>query len=225
MESLSAAEAEAIEAEFMFAYEAGAPARDQELLGIATRRICGGVALSARTDPSHYWSKALGFGFDDPVSADLIDQVIDVYRAEENPLAVLQIAPEVLPDDWDWIRRTRGLSQGGRIAKFAAPIESLTPPGSGDLRTAPVTTDHAAVAPSSSTATWTNSRRWATGRRASPRGRRCCATAGSTGAARPTTDTRDTRPSRRSPRAARTPARYCCWRPARSPAAPTSMPT
>jgi hypothetical protein len=128
MESLSAAEAEAIEAEFMYQYEAGAPARDQENLGITTRRIFGGVALSARTDPSRYWSKALALGFDDPVTADLIDQVLDVYRAEENPFAVLQIAPEVLPDDWEWIRRTRGLSEGGRIAKFAAPIETLAPP-------------------------------------------------------------------------------------------------
>jgi hypothetical protein len=111
MESLSAAEAEAIEAEFMYQYEAGAPARDRENLGITTRRIFGGVALSARTDPSHYWSKALALGFDDPVTANLIDQVLDVYRAEENALAVVQIAPEVLPDDWEWIRRTRGLSE------------------------------------------------------------------------------------------------------------------
>jgi GNAT superfamily N-acetyltransferase len=153
MESLSAAEAEAIEAEFMYQYQAGTPARDQEVLGITTRRLFGGVALSARTDPSHYWSKALGFGFDDPVSADLIDQVLDVYRAEENPLAVLQIAPEVLPDDWEWIRRTRGFSEGARIAKLAAPIADLSPAGGGepgggeagggDLRIAPVAKEDA----------------------------------------------------------------------------------
>jgi hypothetical protein len=143
MESLSAAEAEAIEAEFMYQYEAAMPAHDQEVLGITTRRLGGGVALSARTDPSHYWSKALGFGFEEPVTAGLIDQVLDVYRAEDNPLAVLQIAPEVLPDDWEWIARTRGLTAGGQLAKFAAPIADLDPPGTTDLRIAPVTKDDA----------------------------------------------------------------------------------
>ncbi|NMO54030.1 GNAT family N-acetyltransferase [Actinoplanes sp. TBRC 11911] len=143
MESLSAAEAEAVEAEFMYQYEAAMPAHDQEVLGIATRRLSGGVVLSARTDPSRYWSKALGLGFEEPVTADLIDQVLDVYRAEDNPRAVLQIAPEVLPDDWEWIARTRGLTARGRVAKFAAPIGDLAPPGTTGLRIAPVTKDDA----------------------------------------------------------------------------------
>ena len=107
---MEAVTAEAIEAEFMYQYETGAPARDQEMRGISTRRLSGGVVLSG---------------------------------AEENPLAVLQIAPEVLPDDWDWIRRTRGLHEGGRIAKFAARIDGLVPPDDTDLRIAPITKDDA----------------------------------------------------------------------------------
>jgi GNAT superfamily N-acetyltransferase len=143
MESLSVAKAEAIEAEFMYQYENAAPAHDQEILGIAARRLSGGVVLSARTDPSHYWSKALGFGFEEPVTSELVDRILDVYRAEENSLAVLQIAPEVLPDDWAEIRRTRGLGEGGRIAKYAIGIDNLAPAGTSDLRIAPVTKDDA----------------------------------------------------------------------------------
>jgi GNAT superfamily N-acetyltransferase len=119
MHTLSAAQTEAVEAEFMYQVEAGAPAHDQEVLGIATERLAGGVVLSARNDPTAYWSKALGFGFDEPVSGHLIDQILDVWRAEQNPLGVLQIAPEVIPDDWDEIRETRGLEPGVRITPVA----------------------------------------------------------------------------------------------------------
>nr|WP_296076562.1 GNAT family N-acetyltransferase [uncultured Actinoplanes sp.] len=138
MQTLSAAQAEAVEAEFMYQVEAGAPAHDQEVLGIATERLAGGVVLSARNDPTAYWSKALGFGFDEPVSGHLIDQILDVWRAEQNPSGVLQIAPEVMPDDWDEIRETRGLEPGERIAKLAAPIGDVVAGGPGAFRIAPV---------------------------------------------------------------------------------------
>ncbi|SCF16277.1 hypothetical protein GA0070612_4344 [Micromonospora chokoriensis] len=35
----------------------------------------GGVVLSMRHDPTGYWSTALGFGVDEPVTAELIAQV------------------------------------------------------------------------------------------------------------------------------------------------------
>lgn len=81
---------------------------------------------------------ALGFGFTEPVSADLVDRILEVYRAEGNPYAVLQFAPEVRPDDWPEIARTRGLEPSARIAKLAAPVEQVRAPGATDLRVAPV---------------------------------------------------------------------------------------
>ena len=62
-------------------------------LGIATLRISGGVALSMRHDVTGYWSKALGFGFEEPVTEELIGRVLAFYRAERTPGAVIQIAP------------------------------------------------------------------------------------------------------------------------------------
>jgi GNAT superfamily N-acetyltransferase len=138
MQTLSTAQTEAVEAEFMYQVEAGAPARDRELLGITTERLAGGVVLSARNDPTAYWSKALGFGFDEPVSGHLVDRILDVWRAGQNPVGVLQIAPEVIPDDWDEIRETRGLEPGTRVAKLAAPIDEVVTTAESDLRVTPV---------------------------------------------------------------------------------------
>nr|WP_221379129.1 GNAT family N-acetyltransferase [Actinoplanes polyasparticus] len=72
MDTLSTARAEGIEAEFMYLYEAGAPAADRELLGITTHRVGGGVVLSMRNDVTGYWNKALGFGFAEPVTAGIM---------------------------------------------------------------------------------------------------------------------------------------------------------
>ena len=86
--------AEAAEAEFMYHYETMGSASTQAALGIAAARIGGGVALSMRNDVTGYWSKALGFGFTEPITDRLVDQVIDFYRVERSPSAVIQIAPE-----------------------------------------------------------------------------------------------------------------------------------
>src|SRR5262245_31552661 len=92
--------AETAEAEFMYQYQAMAPSPTQTALGVAAARIGGGVTLSMRHDVTGYWSKALGFGFTEPITGPLIDQVIDFYRAEHSPGAVIQIAPVALPAEW-----------------------------------------------------------------------------------------------------------------------------
>ncbi|MET8369155.1 GNAT family N-acetyltransferase [Micromonospora profundi] len=129
--------AEQAEAEFMFQYEAGAPTDVRAALGMAATRMGGAVVLSMRHDPTGYWSKALGFGFDEPVSADLIAAVCDFYRAEATPAAVLQIAPDLLPADWDDICARENITGGSTWVKLAAEIGTLRP-GHTDLRVGPV---------------------------------------------------------------------------------------
>jgi hypothetical protein len=119
--------AEKAEAEFMFQYESRAPERVRSMLGIATARIGGGVALSMRHDPSGYWSKALGFGFDEPVSRDVIAQVIGFYQAQHSPGAVIQIAPSLLPPDWDDIRVDYGITPQTYWVKLACAVGALQP--------------------------------------------------------------------------------------------------
>ncbi|MFF3439810.1 GNAT family N-acetyltransferase [Streptosporangium sp. NPDC002721] len=129
--------AEGAEAEFMYQYESSAPPSARSTLGIATTRIGGGVALSMRHDVTGYWSKALGFGVEEPVTRDLIDRVVDFYRAEDSEGAVIQIAPSALPPDWDDIRAGHGIVPGSAWVKLTCPIDDFRP-GRTALRVGPV---------------------------------------------------------------------------------------
>ncbi|MCP2264173.1 GNAT family N-acetyltransferase [Promicromonospora thailandica] len=136
--------AETVEAEAMYAYVAQAPAATVEGLGTTTTRLGGGVVLSARLDPYDYWSKAVGLGVTEPVTHDLVGEVIDFYRAQRTPTALFQIAPSLLPEDWDEIRAAHGLEPAGTWNKHAAPIDGLRTDAMTDLRVARVQEDDAA---------------------------------------------------------------------------------
>lgn len=126
--------AEGAEAEVMYQYETSAPPSTKSALGIATTRIGGGVALAMRNDPAGYWNKALGFGFAEPVTADLIRRVTDFYRTEHSAGTVLQIAPAVLPDTWPQICEEFGISFDSEWFKLACLVEEATPgPANGNV--------------------------------------------------------------------------------------------
>jgi GNAT superfamily N-acetyltransferase len=116
--------AERSEAEAMYSFEQGASADVQTSLGMARSRIGGGVVLSMRHDPSRYWNKALGFGFDEPVTAELIREVFDFYRSQKTPMTVLQLAPSVLPEDWDEICGAENLSAGSSTVKLVCETDA-----------------------------------------------------------------------------------------------------
>jgi GNAT superfamily N-acetyltransferase len=131
--------AEGVEAEWMFQFEAIAPGPAASDLGIATRRLGGGVALSMRHDPTGYWSKALGFGLDEPVTDDLIREILDFYREQGNAVATVQLAPSVLPADWPQIIARHDLRPGGQIVKLACRAEEFSDrPSVTRLRVEPV---------------------------------------------------------------------------------------
>ncbi|WP_433273223.1 hypothetical protein ACQPZA_21775 [Pseudonocardia xinjiangensis] len=88
---------EKIEAECMYRLESGAPRRTLDDMGIATARCGGGSAMAMRRDVTRYWNKVLGFGFDEPVTGDLVAQVCAFFREHDAPVAVLQPASSVLP--------------------------------------------------------------------------------------------------------------------------------
>ncbi|MGI5144087.1 GNAT family N-acetyltransferase [Streptomyces sp. CA-106110] len=106
-----ATEAELSEAEQNFDLRMGLPEAIRTKLGMAEARFAGGVVMSMRHDPAGYWSKALGFGFATPITADLIHEVCSFFENEQTPMAVLQMSPHVLPDDWNEICAKAGLSE------------------------------------------------------------------------------------------------------------------
>ncbi|ADB32263.1 GCN5-related N-acetyltransferase [Kribbella flavida DSM 17836] len=128
---------EGAEAEAVWGYQTVAPPAVAEALGLASRRLGGGVVLAMRHDVTDYWSKALGFGFAAPVTAGLVEEIADFYREQGVRQATLQFAPSVLPADWDAICEKVGLTAGGewvKLARLAGLVESAET----DLRIAPV---------------------------------------------------------------------------------------
>lgn len=138
----AAAVLEKVEAEMMYRAWSGAPAQVLAEMGMASARIGGGSVLVMRRDVTEFWNKALGFGFDEPVTAELIGRVCEFYREHDAPMAVLQLAPAVLPDDWDDIRARYGLEPGGAVVKSTHDLVSIDPPKT-DLRVGEVDVDDA----------------------------------------------------------------------------------
>ncbi|GAA4724108.1 hypothetical protein GCM10025782_22620 [Pedococcus ginsenosidimutans] len=132
-------DAETAEAEFMFALESGAPSEVKKALGISTTRVAGGVALAMRDDPAGgYWNKALGLGVTEPVTAQVLDTVLDFYRDSGSGVACIQVAPQALPEDWDDLCATRGITAGNSWVKLGRDA-SPAPAATTDLRIGPVT--------------------------------------------------------------------------------------
>jgi hypothetical protein len=86
----SAAAIERAEAETYADFEAAAPAAARAVLGTAQLHIGGGVALAMLGDPSGFWSRTLGLGFAEPVTADLMARVVEFYQEHDVTAASMQ---------------------------------------------------------------------------------------------------------------------------------------
>ncbi|MGW4482723.1 GNAT family N-acetyltransferase [Amycolatopsis sp. NPDC004368] len=116
---------ETSEAEALFHLVGGAPAGVRELLGITSTRLGGAVVLGMRHDPTDYWSRAVGFGRTEPVTAGLITEICTFFRAAGVRQASFQLAPSVLPADWADICAREGLKTSSAIAKHVAPVADV----------------------------------------------------------------------------------------------------
>jgi GNAT superfamily N-acetyltransferase len=124
---ISPALAEQAEAEAYADFEAAATDAGKTALGMRQLRIGGGVALAMRNDPSGFWSKTLGLGFAEPVTAGLVERVIEFYRDCGLSSATLQFAPQVLPTDWaDITARLTISGSGSALVKLAGDLGTVT---------------------------------------------------------------------------------------------------
>jgi hypothetical protein len=146
------AAAETVEAESLYAYVTDAPT----ILGTATARIAGGVATSMLQDDTGFWTRTVGLGVTEPVTAAALDEVVAFYRAAGASRATVQIAPEFLPPDWHEITAAHGIEAGRFWVKLGAPVEAIRLAPT-DSRRAPLSSSAAlktAPLPSSEVDTW-----------------------------------------------------------------------
>lgn len=121
-----------------------APATVKESLGVAAARIGGGVALSVRHDATRHWSSALGLGFAEPLTGDLVGEVCRFYRTQQSQGFNLHLAPAAMPYDWAGIRAAGRFSAGPRVIRLACAVDAFRPPETTtSLRIGPVTPAHA----------------------------------------------------------------------------------
>src|SRR4051812_20312355 len=118
--------AERSEANALYDLLSAASPADRQALGITQTRVAGGIVNSTSTDTTGFWSKALGFGFDEPVTDEVIAEVCAFYREAGTPKAVLQLAPSVLPADWAEIAARQGITAGAKWVKVVADVETVT---------------------------------------------------------------------------------------------------
>lgn len=105
------ARAERIEAVAMHAFVTGLSADARRAFGMSSARLGGAEVLALAEDPTHYWSKALGFGVTEPVTRELMTEVVRFYERSGAEGATIQIAPAALPEDWPEIAEELGLEQ------------------------------------------------------------------------------------------------------------------
>jgi GNAT superfamily N-acetyltransferase len=93
-----------------------------EQLGMSTHAAGDGVHTVVVRDPMWgYWNKALGFC--EPVTEDVVAEVVGRGRDLGVPALGLLVQPRVLPDGWPEIAERHGLVEGTMFVKCFGPAE------------------------------------------------------------------------------------------------------
>jgi GNAT superfamily N-acetyltransferase len=136
--------AEGAEADFMDAFERGAPPEAQQELGMRQHRLGPVAVLAMAHDPTGgYWSKTLGFRADTPATDDVVTEALAFYRSNGDAVATFQVPPDAQPEDWPDTCARHGLVQGNTIVKLLRPADLDAAPASTDLRVGPAGPDDA----------------------------------------------------------------------------------
>lgn len=104
--------------------QTASPAEFRDRLGVRVWRRYGGVALIASRSDTPAINRALGFGFDEPFTPALLDELIGCYRAEGCRRFILQWSPCAAPASTPRELEARGFVQGPPMAKMVADLRS-----------------------------------------------------------------------------------------------------
>jgi len=110
--------AELTEAEFSVDLFAEASDSLSQRLGLDYMRIGGGVAALMSNDPTgSYWSRVLGLGWEEPITDDLVTEILNWYRAHGGSSVIFQVSPLVPQSDWEAVLERAGFTAGGSWVK------------------------------------------------------------------------------------------------------------
>lgn len=106
--------------------QTAAPAEFRDRLGIRVWREHGGVALIAFRTDTPAINRALGFGFDEPFTPALLDELTERYRAAGCKRFLLQWSPAASPASTSRELEARGFVKVSSMARMVADLRSPT---------------------------------------------------------------------------------------------------
>ena len=139
MKVLLSEPAELTEAEFTVNLFAEASDSLSQQLGMDYLRIGGGVAALMSNDPTgFYWSRVVGLGWNEPITDDLVAEILNWYRVHGGSSVIFQVSPLVPQTDWEDVLERAGCAAGGSWVKC---IRDTSPPESAptELQIRPLT--------------------------------------------------------------------------------------
>jgi hypothetical protein len=96
------------------------------VLGTRALRAGGGIALEVPGDPTGSLNRVMAIGWDEPVSAGLLEQIIGFYREAGASSVTLMVAPQVLPPDWVALSKRFGIADtGSAIVKLSGEARAV----------------------------------------------------------------------------------------------------
>src|SRR4051812_17922526 len=119
--------AELAEAEYMFRMSDQADAVSREELGLATTRIGGGeVTVMTNDATGGFWSRAIGFGITEPLTHQVVDEVLAFVRDHGLQQLIFQVAPGADPEGWPTVLEFYGIVPSRAWVKFVGPTDLTT---------------------------------------------------------------------------------------------------
>lgn len=124
--------AEQLEAAYLSDAFMLAPPAVTDELGMSVHHIAGGVAAVMSGDPTGgFWNRTLGLGWAQPITDDVLDELVFTYRSHGAPSICLQVSP-LLEGDWREVAARHGFTPGATWMKVVRDVAE-PPPVNGEL--------------------------------------------------------------------------------------------
>ena len=135
--------AESAEAAWMWSLGGSSASDVAEGIGLTVRRVGGGVLWALRDDPTGgFFCRAVGQGVSEPLTADVLDELVRTAAAAGAPVVCVQPSPRVITPEVSALLADRGFAAGRTWEKLLRDV-SAPPEVTTDLRIAGVEPDRA----------------------------------------------------------------------------------